>query len=265
MKSAIILFLFSVFILTSCQQAPDMDALPTLADPESLATAIVLTENAPPAGYETVSFPRLDDNTQALAGWRAEMFFQLEGAFARTTRETSASTNATITYDQVGSARRVIATRDLNLAEEAEPLSLEAVRLGEDTFLVREGRCASNVPDGDLLADLSAGDLLGGVTSATSASQRETINGEEVWLYRFLAEDLVLPNITLGEDARLLSAQGDLWVAPEHDVVVRFNLTLVVENATIFDQDLPISGTISMQYDLYDIGTVPNLSIPNGC
>lgn len=265
MKYVTLCMLVCALILTSCQEAPDMDALPTLADPVSLATAIVLTENAPPAGYETVSFPRVDDNTQALAGWRAEMFFQLEGVFARTTRQTSASTNATITYDQVGSARRVIATRDLNLAEDAEPLALEAVRLGEDSFLVREGRCASNVPDGDLLADLSAGDLLGGVSLATSAAQRETINGEEVWLYRFLPEDLVLPNITFGEDARLLSAQGDLWVAPEHNVVVRFNLTLVVENTTIFDQDLPISGTISMQYDLYDIGTVPNLSIPNGC
>lgn len=254
-----------VLLLVGCQQTAITDPLPTVAEPSSLATSISLTENAPPEGYETVSFPRIDANTERLSGWRAEMFFQLEGVFARTSRETTASTQASITYDQVGSARRVVAVRDLSLADDAAPLALEAVRLGEDTFLVRDDRCATNVPDGELLADLSAGDLLGGVQSATSAARTEMINGEQVWLYRFLPEDLVLPNITLGEDGRLLSVSGDMWVSPTHDAVVRFNLTLEVENATIFEQDLPISGTISMQYDLYEIGTVPNLSIPNGC
>lgn len=260
-----ILFLMSLLLLASCTQESTPQVLPTLADPEAIATGFVLTENAPPAGFETVSFPNIHDNLQSLAGWRYQMFFAFDGVFARTPRETSASAQAIVTYNQVGSARRVEATIDVDLEDEAEPISFEGVRLGPDVFLVRDGQCASNTDQAELLADLSAGSLLGGIQYATTAVRKEQINGQEVWLYNFLADDMILPNVTVGEDGRILSVLGEIWVAPEYDVVVRYNVTMEVENATIFDQELPISGTISLQYDLFDIGVVPNISVPNGC
>lgn len=252
-------------ILAACNTLAEPPALPTPVDPEALATGFVLTENAPPAGFESVSFPNIDANLEQLAGWRYEMFFAFDGVFAGTPRQTSASAQASVTYNQVGSQRRVVGRFDVDLADEELPIEYEGVQLGPDVFLVRDGICSTNTDEAQLLAaDLSGATLLGGVNSAVSAARTERINGQEVWLYEFLASDLVLPNVQL-ENARLLSAAGQLWIAPEHDVVIRYNLTLEVENATFFTETLPISGTISLQYDLFDIGIVPNISVPNGC
>lgn len=260
-----LLLIISFFLIAGCNQTSTPQVLPTLADPAAIATGFVLTENAPPAGFETVSFPNINDNLEALSGWRYQMFFSFNGVFARTPRQTSASAQAVVTYNQVGSARRVEATIDVDLEDESEPISFEGVRQGPDVFLVRDGRCSTNTDQALLLADLSAGSLLGGVQLGTTAVRKEQINGQEVWLYNFLAEDLILPNVTVGEEGRILSVVGEVWVAPEHNVVIRYNVTMEVENATIFDQELPISGTISLQYDLFDIGVVPNISVPNGC
>ena len=257
--------LTTILMLAGCNQAGNSNVLPTLANPEAIATGLVLTENAPPAGFETVSFPAIDDNLTDLPGWRYEMFFSFDGVFARTPRTTGASTQATVTYNQVASAQRVQANIDVDLEDTAEAILFEGVRLGPDAFLVRDGRCTGNTPEAELLADLSAEGILGGVQEAVSVARRELINGEEVWLYSFLLEDMVIPNVSVGETGRILSMIGELWVAPEHNVVVRYNVTMEVENATIFDQTLPISGTISMQYNLFDIGVVPNISVPNGC
>lgn len=257
--------MFVILIIAGCNQTANSDVLPTLAHPDAIGTAIVLTENAPPSGFDTVSFPSIDDNLKDLSGWRYEMFFSFEGVFARTPRETGASTQANVSYNQVSSAQRVQATIDVDLEDTSDPILFEGVRHGLDTFLVRDERCTSNTPESELLADLSAGSILGGVQEAVSAVRPEQVNGEDVWLYNFLVEDMILPNVSLSESGRILSMIGELWVAPEHNVVMRYNVTLEVENATIFDGSLPVSGTISMQYNLFDIGVVPNISVPNGC
>lgn len=257
--------LISILLFAGCNQTETPQILPTLAEPEAIATGLVLTENAPPVGFETVSFPEIDANLEALSGWRYEMFFSFNGVFAQTPRETDASAEASITYNQVGSQRRVVATLDNDLESSDRISQFEGVRLGPDTFLVRNELCSSNTLDSELLADLSAGDLLGGVEAAISVARKERINGQDVWLYSFLAEDLVLPNVQLTDTGRILSVTGELWVAPEHDVVIRYILMMEVENALILEQALPISGTINMQYNLYDIGVVPNISVPNGC
>jgi hypothetical protein len=62
-----------------------------------------------------------------------------------------------------------------------------------------------------------------------------------------------------------MSEQGEIWVAPEHNVVVRFYVTLNVQNAIVFDRQLPVTGQVIIRYDLFDIGVVPNISIPFGC
>ena len=47
--------------------------------------------------------------------------------------------------------------------------------------------------------------------------------------------------------------------------VVRFYVNLDVENAFIFDRQLPVTGQVILRYDLYDIGVVPNITVPFGC
>lgn len=264
-QTRVLLALLVLFALAACQPQ-DPEALPTLAQPEALATANLLTENAPPPGFSEVAFPRIDDNLTRLSGWRYEMIFSFTGVFARTPRETALSTRATVTYDQVGSARRVVASIDNDLESPGDPVESEGVRLGPDTFLVREGTCLSNAgSDAQLLADLSAGDLLGGVQQATTAAEIAVINGEQAWRYDFQLEDLRLPNIQLIEDSRILELRHDLWVAPEHNVVVRFYVTMEVENVILLQGTLPVSGTVILRYDLFDIGVVPNITVPFGC
>lgn len=250
-------------LLAACQQSAEV--MPTSADPNAVATGFVLTENAPPSGFETVSFPELNANLERLTGWRYEMFFSFDGVFSGTSRQTSASAQASVTYNQVSSARRVIGQIDVDLQDTDAPIRYEGVRLGPDVFLVRDQVCSRNTDDARLLADLDAGSLLGGVQLAVTAAQREVVNGIAVWRYEFLAEDVITPNVILAGDARLLSVNGQLWVSPDYNVVVRYYLTLDVENATIFDQSLPISGLVTLQYDLFDVGTVPNITVPNGC
>lgn len=241
--------------------------LPTVAAPEAVATSLVLTRNAPPTGFDSVSFPTIDANLTRLSGWHYEMSFEFEGVFSRTPRTLAVSTNADVFYNQVSSQRRILANIDLtDLRESSPPRSYEAVRLGPDVFLVEDNRCISNStsPAIETAADLSAGSLLGGVQTATTAAQQAVINGEEVWRYDIQPDQLVLPSVDLS-DGRITGLSGELWVAPEHNAVVRYYLTLNVENASIFGSTLPVDGRVLLRYDLYDIGVVPNLSVPFGC
>jgi len=96
------------------------------------------------------------------------------------------------------------------------------------------------------------------------------INGATVWQYNFSSEALVVPSIRTVEGGYVVFDSGELWIAPNIDgsgrgAVVRFYVNLTVENAIIFDRQLPVSGTVVLRYDLYDAGTAVNISVPFGC
>jgi hypothetical protein len=240
--------------------------LPTPVNPDTYPTEVFLTENAPPAGFSTVSFPQVDTNLNLLSGWRAEISFLFSGSFARTSRETSAETRAEIWFNQIATARRVVFSRSGELFGE-ESTTFEAVRLGPDAFLVRDNVCLTNAgEDAASAADLNAGGLIGGVNHATPTGIHNILNNVEAWQYAFSAEDLVLPNVRPDTGGSIAFATlGEIWVAPAHNAVVRFYLTLEIENVFLFDRPLPVSGQLLVRYDLYDIGVVPNISVPFGC
>lgn len=240
--------------------------LPTVMPMEAAATALVLTENAPPTGFEAVSFPRVDAGLNLLPGWRYEVALNFEGVFARTPRAVAASTVAEVTFNQVASARRVVATIDNDIQSARDAFGYEAVRLGPDAFLVRDGICLSNAgEDAAIAADFSAGALVGGVQQAQTAAQKAVINGEEVWRYNFTAEDVIFTGIQRVEGSRILSLAGELWVSPKHNIVIRYYLSADVENVLLFDTSLPVTGNVRIRYDVFDVGLVPNLSVPFGC
>ncbi|QPC82866.1 hypothetical protein G4Y79_00410 [Phototrophicus methaneseepsis] len=256
--------LFVAAILSGCNARST--AIPTLMDIDASSTQAVLTQNAPPAGFDTVDFTDIDANLTRLTGWRYDASLVFRGTYASTTREANASTRASVWYNQVASARRVVAHVSGDLQENEQDTRYEAVRLGPDAFLVRDGTCLTNAgEDAAVAADLTAGELLGGIRTARVAPQKATINGESVWRYQFSQEDLILPAISLTEDGSINSVSGELWVAPEYHAVVRFYANINVENAFILGSTLPLTGTISLQYDLYDVGEVPNISVPFGC
>lgn len=256
--------LLLAIVATGCgsRSAP----IPTLIDIDASSTSVVLTQNAPPLGFDTVEFSEIDANLTQLPGWHYEAALSFSGYYARTTREANARTTAQVWYNQVASSRRVVTQVSGDLQGSEQDTRYEAVRLGPDAFLLRDGTCLTNATeDAAFAADLSAGSLLGGVQTARVAAQKATINNEQVWRYAFASEDVLLPALNLGDNGNITSISGELWVAPEHNVVVRYYANIDFENAFLLGSNLPLTGTILLRYDLYDIGDVPNISVPFGC
>ncbi len=253
-------------LLVGCDRGQNAP-VPTQASIEGLATQIVLTENAPPPGWDKpIAFPEIDTGLREVSGWRYEVRMNFEGTFARTPRPTTASTYAQVWFNQLGSSRRVVVETTSELGGQLEESSYEAVRLGPDTFLVQDSACLSNADAAAAAAaDLRAGTLVGGVAEAKPAARHEVINGQDVWLYDFTLEDLILPQVQPTETGQITVASHELWLAPEYGVIVRFWMQLDVDNVLLFGSTLPVTGHIIIRYDLYDIGVVPNITVPYGC
>jgi hypothetical protein len=253
--------------LAACDPRPlTVPELPTLASIDAAATALVQTQNAPPEGFAAVSFPRIDQTLPRLAGWRYEALLEFQGTYARTSRPVSARADVQASYDQVGSARRVQANLETDLDTETLPIAYEGVRLGPDVFLVRGAQCErAETPEAKAAVELGVGDLLGGIKTATSLGEKAVINNAQVWRYELTPDALDLPVVGRSDDSRFANLRGELWVAPDSNAIMRYYLTMDVENVTLFASPLPVTGTLTLQYDLYDVGRVPNISVPFGC
>lgn len=251
--------------LSACRQREIVITMPTQANMDMAATASVLTREAPPSGFDTVSFPQLDANTAALDHFRAEVSFVFNGTFSRTPRLAAADTSAVITAYPAEQARRVVATITNTIQPDTRPITLDAVLLGNDPFLVRNGTCTDRPEEARLATQLDAAALLGGIEQAQVAPRRATLNGEAVWLYTFTQADMLLPALTMGDNSRVIGLSGELWVSPSRNVVVRYYVNLDVDNVTLFNQPLPVTGSILMRYDLYLHEEPPNINVPYGC
>jgi len=267
-----ILRLLTLFLLLTILAACDDDGLtpadrPTEASPESLRTAIVLTAIAPPAGFnEFVSFPAIDNELVVLPDWYYTMTLRFDGVFTGTTRAVDAQTTLEAWYDQIGQRRRVVIDRSGSLltADDEEQPQLEGVRVVENTFLVSDNVCvAENTDAATDLADLRASDFIGGVARAVPIGGSERINGEDVWPYGFTVDDLVRPPAL--QEGNITGIDAELWIAPEHNAVIRYYVTMTVENAIIFNSSAPLDGTLTILYDLDQIGIDPNITRPFGC
>lgn len=258
-------------ILTACGR--ETIVIPTrIPSIEAVATADFLTSIAPPVGMrEAVSLPRVDDNTVLLSNWRANASFRFEGVFTGTPRILDASTDIKAWYNQTGNRRRVLISGSGELFGDEDFPSREGVRVGGDTFLLIDNECYGSA-DGDaaILADLRIGDILGGVTRAVPAGQQQVLHGQTVWKYDFTLADITLPLLRMSENSAITAMEGELWVAklhPNQTVAIRYYVNLQVENASLrlFESSLPVTGLLQIRYDLYDVGTDPNITPPNGC
>lgn len=265
----IALLLAVALALSACRpRGMTLEDIPTLAPPvDVLATQTSLTQNAPPVGYERqVSYESIDQTLRRVEGWRYEVLLEFDGVFSQTTREVSGRAEATVYYNQVSDARRVLVSSQGDLLQRPEGEAFEAVRLGTDAFLVRRGTCLSNVPDDALTAaNISAGALVGGVRNAYPVGRQAVVNGQQAWMYQFELTDMLLPAVRFADDTRITEMLGEMWVAPQIDAPVRYWVTLTVENARLLLNDLPVTGQLRLRYDLYDVGTLPNISVPFGC
>lgn len=273
-------------MLAGCQQRGlQPEDLPTqITDLDALATSQLLTQNAPPPFFrDGVRLPRIDDGVEALSHWRAQVQLRFDGTFAGTTRQASATADAEMWFTLLGTRRRVVFNVQGELLTPPSELDhqqqLEGVRFGQDVFVIQNDRCSpvnldttqdnSNTNTAPaaaaIIADLAAGDLIGGVRDAKPNGKKAVINGSEVWGYSFLGDALILPSIIPQAGGSMTILGGELWFAPEHNAAVRFYLTVDVENATVFRSQLPVTGQVVMRYDLSDIGVDPNITVPFGC
>ncbi len=264
------LFLFLLLTLTAACTTPrglNPEDIPTRASIDSLSTALPLTQNAPPAPYDgtITAFSNVDNGLADLAGWRYVVQMDFDGVFADTPRQAQASAQAEVWFNQLASARRITVTTSGEMIGQSEDTSYEAVRLGPDAFLIRNGACSQGNADAKTAADLRAGELIGGVSRAVPGGKRATINGEDVYLYSFDAADLVLPALRVGDNGAISLTTGELWISPTRNAVVRFYLNLDVQNVAILDRQLPVSGQVKLRYDLYDVGNAFNITTPFGC
>ncbi|MCK6577832.1 MAG: hypothetical protein L6Q98_06975 [Anaerolineae bacterium] len=258
-----------LLLLAACtNRGQRIEDIPTAASVEDMATALPLTQNAPPAPFNRVltTFDLIDNHLNELPGWRYVVQLEFDGTFARTPRETSASAQAEVWFNQMASARRVSLTTTGELIGQTEDSAYEAVRLGPDSFLVRDGACLVGARgDAQTAADLRAGDLAGGVRQATPGGRQEVINGQAVYLYTFSEADLILPPIRPADGGRVTLESGELWIAPQISAAVRYYLNLDVESVILFDRQLPVSGSVRLRYDLHEVGTAFNITVPFGC
>src|SRR5687768_8833334 len=81
-----LLVLVSMIMLSGCNFGGSDDdiVVPTVAQVNSMKTAIVLTQNAPPPQFSTISYNPIDHNTDLLPGWHAEIAVNFDGQYADT-------------------------------------------------------------------------------------------------------------------------------------------------------------------------------------
>ncbi|MBA3867937.1 MAG: hypothetical protein H0X30_02175 [Anaerolineae bacterium] len=256
--------LICISSLSSCNRGQNIADIPTPASIEGLATANALTAVAPPEGFrDSVSFPEVDANLQKLLGGRYLVTLEFTGVFTSTPRTTNAKATAEVWFNQSGS-RRVVVDITGELLGKTDN-NFEAVRLGNDSFMVQNKECQNAGPDTVTAAGLRAGTLVGGVKKAITAGEKATLNGQEAFKYNFTSIDLNLPSIKLSDGGTVEATGGELWVAPALNAVIRFYVNLNVTNAVIFDRALPVDGQVIVRYDLYDVGQITNIAVPNGC
>ena len=250
------------------QRNQSPETVPTVASLDALATAIPLTQNAPPTPWnlEQTRFARIDDGLSALSGAHYTVLLQFDGAVVGTGQTVNASAQADVTLDQLTSARRVLLTTQGELIGQPENSQFEAVKLGDDSYLLRDGVCLSDGgEDARAAAALSAADLIGGVLHTLPAGRQAVINGETVYAYTVAPDQLRLPAVQLGDDSQITVDSAELWIAPERGVVVRFYANLSVENVTLLGRPAPVTGTLILRYDASALGQPNNISIPFGC
>ncbi len=256
-------------VLTACNAAPP--PLPTLASVAMEQTSAAQTQAAPPTAFQgTVSFPAIDAHLSDQPAWDATVSVTFDGVYANASANkplaVSGSIEAQIIHDELLSAQRVLFNAQGAAFGLTQPRQVEAVRLGNDYYLVAQGTCGkvTDTPSRQI-ADLSAASLLGGVQSAKLTGQQQEFNALPAWEYAFTLDSVSVPLAHPVTGGSVTIAAGSLWIAPSINAVVRFSLTVNVQNVTLLDAAEPVTGQLRETYTLGSTGQTHNISIPYGC
>ncbi|NLX08407.1 MAG: hypothetical protein GXY36_01990 [Chloroflexi bacterium] len=252
----------------ACTADPTEEPLPTLAQMETLPTAIFLTENAPPPGFGLVSFDPIDANLGDRQGWFYTITGRFDGEFVESGDEAEGEFEIQVWANELGEARRVVlAVEGLALSPDEGVRRLEGVRLSNDYFIVDSGgQCTLGGEGATVIADLAAGQIIGGVVRAVPNGFRMEIEGVPAWQYTFAPEDARLPALHQGSDS-VVDLSAELWIAPQYNAVLRYDIVAQVENVRVLWSEAPVSGQLVLHYavEAATLDTLPNITVPHGC
>ena len=255
-------------------EQPEERPLPTLVDPTTWPTALFLTENAPPTGFGEVDFSNIDRHLEQYQGWTYTVTGFFEGTADADGEPVRGELSVRVEGHEPGQKRRVVLQAEGRafLPHDAL-LKLEGVRWSNDYYIVDvNGVCTVDIGGHEIdsaVADLSAGQLIGGVTRAVPTGHRQQIEGLEAWQYTFAPEAVRLPTVARYPESQV-QLEADLWIAPEINAVVRYEVTAQVSHVHLFWADRngsTVTGTLYLRYDLDvpALDVLPNISVPHGC
>lgn len=262
--------------LTACDLTANTaeTTIPTLASFDTLPTAYFLTQNAPPPGFGTLALDPIERGLSNHPGWAYTLTGSFAGVFDGTGEPARGELDVLVQGNELGQARRVVLTVSGNaFAPGQETVRLEGVRISNDYYLVDvNGQCSqgdSGLAGNAIIADLSAGQIIGGVTQAVPTGHRATFGDLPAWQYTFAPADARLPSVVI-QPGGTASLAADLWVAPQVNAVLRYEITVTVSGVHVLwaDRTAPtVSGTLSLRYELDPAAfeTLPNISVPHGC
>ncbi len=241
--------------------------VPTASSIEMAQTAEYQTQNAPPPGFDEVTqFSQIDANLSALSSSHYTLTLTFDGVFSGSHDKTQGTISAEIYRNELGAARRVILKASGSAFGLDADRNVEEVRISNDYYLVDQNKTCTTVkePTSHEVADLAAGDLIGGIKKGTPLGVHKKIDAIEAWEYTFLPDDVVPPTIKLADNGTVSIAAGDLWVAPSLNAVLLYNITLNIENGFL-QGSRQLTGQVRASYKLLDTGAEYNISIPYGC
>jgi len=265
-----------VSVVAGCTSShSDSGVVPTVASLDTLPTAIFLTENAPPPGFGAVDFDPIDRHLDERQGWTYRVTGSFEGTFDDSGQPAQGQLDVQVQANEPGQQRRVVLeVQGSAFLQDAALLRLEGVRWSNDYYLVDvNGRCTvdqGGQMSGAAIADLSAGQLIGGVKQAVPTGHRMEIAGIPAWQYTFAREAMRVPAIHPGPDSTV-TLEADLWIAPQYNAVLTYEVKATVQHVHILWVDQaaasPVSGTLDLRYelDVSQLDVLPNISVPHGC
>ncbi len=263
-------------LLVACGRGEQTDdaPIPTLASFDTLPTAYFLTQNAPPPGFSSLALDPIERGLTDHPGWAYTLSGSFSGTFDVTGDAAQGSLSVLVQGNELGQARRVVLeVSGSAFAPGQETVRLEGVRISNDYYLVDvNGQCSqgdSGLAGNAIIADLAAGQIIGGVTQAVPTGHRDTLNDLSAWQYTFAPQDARLPAVVTHANSQVTLA-ADLWVAPEVNAVLRYEVTVTVRGVHLLWADRTgstVSGTLSLRYELDPTAfrELPNISVPHGC
>jgi hypothetical protein len=271
--SAAVLFCLIGLTVGACDTVKDLTGdeevpIPTIATLTDLQTAQYLTQVAPPAGFATVAFPEIDDNLRTTVYSHVIITVNFDGAYTDPTPDDPTSVQSAmrveIWNDEFNVARHV-RIEFLGNVFSGDASNLDVVRLSNNYYMLNpNGVCITSEADIREIANLRAGQLIGGVNLAQPTGKpNELINDYKAWQYGFTSANLNPPSIQTTSAIDVLT--GELWVAPDFNVVIRYRVDMNVHQAVLLFGNRPVTGRLRIDYDVYDISIPPSISIPNGC